>query len=183
MNPPERERLRELLRERSLRFGEFVLASGRKSSFYFDSKQTTLHPEGAYLTARCILDLVRRLEVPVRAVGGLTLGADPIVCAVTAVSHLEGLPLAGFIVRKEAKGHGTAREIEAAPEPGTPVLIVDDVVTTAGSTLKAIEAAEAAELRVQAVTCLVDREEGGAAALAAYPFHPIFRRGEILPDS
>lgn len=179
----DRDRLRDLLKERSLKFGEFVLASGRRSSFYFDSKLTTLDPEGAYLTARCVLDLLRRNEVRVRALGGLTLGADPIVCAVTAVSHLEGMPLSGFLVRKEAKGHGTTREIEGAPPPGTPVLIVDDVVTTAGSTLKAIGAAERAGLEVAAVTCLVDREEGGAEALSGYRFLPLFRRADILPDS
>lgn len=179
----DRERLRQILKQRSLQFGEFVLASGRKSRFYFDSKQTTLDPEGAYLTARCILDLVRRHDLPVRAVGGPALGADPIVCAVTAVSHLEGPPLRGFLVRKEAKEHGTARGIEAAPPAGTPVLIVDDVVTTAGSTLRAIGAAERAGLVVAAVTCLVDREEGGAEALAAYRFLPLFRRAEILPPS
>ena len=183
MSDDRRVRLRDLLRERSLQFGDFTLASGRRSSFYFDSKLTTLQPEGAYLAARCILDLVARLDAPIEAVGGLTLGADPIVCAVTAVSYLEGTPLPGFIVRKETKGHGTGRAVEAAPSAGTPVLIIDDVVTTAGSTLKAIEAAEEAGLKVAAVTCLVDREEGGAEALAAYPFHPLFRRAEILPES
>ena len=179
----ERDRLRELLKERSLKFGEFTLASGRKSNFYFDSKQTTLDPEGAYLTARCILDLVRERDINAEAIGGLTLGADPIVCAVTAVSYKEGRPLRGFIVRKETKGHGTGRAVEGAPPEGTRVIIVDDVITTAGSTLKAIEAAERAGLKVAAVIALVDREEGGAEALSAYPFHPLFRRSEILPAS
>jgi len=177
----ERDRLREILRERSLQFGDFTLASGRKSKFYFDSKHTTLDPEGAFLTARAILDLVRREGIDVEAIGGMTLGADPIVGAVVAVSHREEPPLRGFIVRKEAKGHGTGRQVEAAPPPGTRVLIIDDVVTTAGSTLRAIAAAEQAELKVVAVVCLVDREEGGAEALAAYPFFPLFRRAEILP--
>jgi orotate phosphoribosyltransferase len=179
----QRERLRDLLRERSLRFGDFTLASGRKSRFYFDSKRTTLDPEGAYLTAWCILDLVRREGIEAKAIGGMTLGADPIVCAAVALSHVDGPPLSGFIVRKEAKEHGTQRQVEGAPEAGTPVIVVDDVVTTAGSTLQAIAAAEHVGLEVRAVLCLVDREEGGAEALAQYPFHPLFRRAEILPES
>ena len=178
----QRDRLRALLRERSLKFGEFTLVSGRKSSYYFDSKQTTLHPEGAYLTAWCILDLVRREGIRAGAIGGMTLGADPIVCPVAALSHLEGLPLQAFIVRKEAKGHGTQRQVEGAPPEGTEVIIVDDV-TTAGSTLKAIAAAEAVGLKVTAVICLLDREEGGAEALSGYPFFPLFRRNEILPST
>jgi len=178
-----RDRLREILKERSLRFGSFTLASGRASSFYFDSKQTTLDPEGAYLTAICLLDLVRAERIQASAIGGLTLGADPIVGAVAAVSHREGPPLKGFIVRKEAKDHGTGRQIEAPPPAGARVIIVDDVVTTAGSTLRAIAAAEREGLIVAAVVCLVDREEGGAEALKAYPFFPMFRRNEILPPS
>jgi orotate phosphoribosyltransferase len=102
------------------------------------------------------------------------------VCPVAALSHLEGPPLRAFIVRKEAKGHGTGSRIEGLPEPGTRVVIVDDVVTTARSTLAAIEAAEAASLVVAAVVCLVDREEGGGESLARWPFYPVFRRSEIF---
>ncbi len=178
----QRDRLRAILQERSLQFGDFTLVSGRKSKYYFDSKRTTMHPEGAYLTAWCILDLIRREGLEIQAIGGMTLGADPIVCAVAPLSHLEGPELPAFIVRKEAKGHGTQLQIEAAPPAGTRVMIVDDVVTTAGSTLRAIEAAEAAGLVVAAVVCLLDREEGGAEALSAYPFYPLFRRREILPE-
>ena len=177
----DRSRLRDLLRERSLRFGSFTLASGRKSTFYFDAKQTTLHPEGAHLVATCLLDLIHDEGIEAEAIGGLTLGADPIVCAVVPVSHLRERPLRGFIVRKEPKDHGTGHQVEGAPPPGTPVVVVDDVVTTAGSTLRAIAAAEAVGLHVVAVLCLVDREEGGAEALAGYRFCPLFRRDEILP--
>lgn len=176
----ERERLKTLLKEHSLMFGEFTLASGKKSSFYFDSKKTTLLPEGAWLTARAVLRIVRERGIAADAIGGLTLGADPIVCPVAALSHVEGPPLRAFIVRKEAKDHGTGRRIEGDLAPGSKVVIVDDVVTTAGSTLKAIEAAEAAGHTVVAVICLVDREEGGAEKLANYAFHPVFRRGEIF---
>jgi len=176
----ERERLRNLLREQSLMFGDFTLSSGKKSTFYFDSKKTTLLPEGAWLTAREILRLVRERRIEADAIGGLTLGADPIVGPVAALSHVEGPPLRAFIVRKEAKEHGTGRRIEGNLAPNSRVIIVDDVVTTAGSTLKAIEAAEEAGHTVVAVVCLVDREEGGAEKLAAWPFHPLFTRSEIF---
>jgi orotate phosphoribosyltransferase len=176
----DRERLRELLREHSLMFGDFTLASGRKSSFYFDSKKTTLLPEGAYLTAAEILGLLRAKGVQADAIGGMTLGADPIVCPVAALSHVEGPPLRAFIVRKEAKEHGTGRKIEGCPPAGSRVVVVDDVVTTAESTLRAIAAAEEAGLQVTAVVCIVDREEGGTERLAQWPFYPLFRRSEIF---
>lgn len=176
----EREQLRQLLKKESLMFGDFTLASGKKSPFYFDSKRTTLLPEGAWLTARQVLAIVREREIRADAIGGLTLGADPIVCPVAALSHVDGPALRAFIVRKEAKEHGTGRRIEGVLAPASRVIIVDDVVTTAGSTMKAIEAAEEAGHKVVAVICLVDREEGGAAKLAAYPFYPIFKRSEIF---
>ena len=176
----EREHLRELLIRHSLMFGEFTLSSGRKSRYYFDSKKTTLLPEGAYLVAREFLRTIRSHGIVAEAIGGLTLGADPIVCPVAALSHIEGPPLRAFLVRKEAKGHGTERSIEGNLEPGCRVIVVDDVVTTAGSTLHAIGAARAAGFSVVAVICLVDREEGGAEKLAAWPFYSIFRRSEIF---
>lgn len=176
----DRNRLKALLKEHSLMFGEFTLASGKKSKYYFDSKKTTLRAEGAYLTAVEVLKLLRENEIRADAIGGLTLGADPIVCPVSALSHLEGPPLAAFIVRKETKGHGTGRKIEGDLAQGSRVVIVDDVVTTAGSTIKAIEAAEGAGHEVVAVLCLVDREEGGTEKLARWPFYPLFRRSEIF---
>lgn len=178
----ERDRLRELLKSQSLMFGDFTLVSGKKSTFYFDSKRTTLLPEGAWLTAREVLRLVREKGIVADAIGGLTLGADPIVCPVAALSHAEGPALRAFIVRKETKDHGTGRQIEGVLEAGSRVIVVDDVVTTAGSTVKAIEAAEAAGHTVVAVICLVDREEGGAEKLARYPFYPIFRKSEIFGE-
>ena len=176
----EREQLRQLLKGQSLMFGDFTLASGKKSTFYFDSKKTTLLPDGAWLTAREILRVIRKAGIEADAIGGLTLGADPIVCPVAALSHAEGPPLRAFIVRKEAKDHGTGKRIEGNVKPGSRVIIVDDVVTTAGSTLQAIDAAKDAGHTVVAVMCLVDREEGGAAKLAAYPFYPLFSRREIF---
>jgi orotate phosphoribosyltransferase len=176
----EREQLRQLLKGESLMFGDFTLASGKKSRFYFDSKRTTLLPQGAWLTAREVLRVVREHGIQADAIGGLTLGADPIVCPVAALSHVEGPALRAFIVRKETKEHGTGRRIEGTLAPASRVIIVDDVVTTASSTIKAIEAAESEGHTVVAVICLVDREEGGAEKLAAYPFYPIFRRTEIF---
>ena len=110
----------------------------------------------------------------------MTLGADPIVCPVAALSQIDGPALRAFIVRKEAKDHGTGRRIEGNLEPGSRVVVVDDVVTTAGSTLRAIEAVEEAGHVVVAVICLVDREEGGTEKLSKYPYFPLFRRSEIF---
>jgi orotate phosphoribosyltransferase len=180
MLKPNRSRLKELLREHSLMFGDFTLRSGKKSQFYFDSKKTTLLPEGAFLTAVETLEILWANDIQADAIGGLTLGADPIVCPVAALSHLAERPLRAFIVRKEAKGHGTARRIEGQIEPNSRVVIVDDVVTTAGSTLQAIEAVEEQGHTVVAVVCLVDREEGGTEKLSRWPFFPIFKRSEIF---
>lgn len=180
---PDRARLKQLLREHSLMFGDFTLVSGRKSKFYFDSKKTTLLPEGAYLVAAEVLDMLKSHEIEADAIGGMTLGADPVVCPVAALSHLAGRPLRAFIVRKEAKGHGTGNQIEGNLAPGSRVVIVDDVVTTGGSTLRAIEAAEDAGLHVVAVLCIVDREEGGGEKLSSWPFLPMFNRMDIFEQS
>jgi len=178
----DRKRLLALLREHSLMFGEFTLASGRKSDFYFDSKKTTLRPDGAYWVAAEMLQFLSHKGIVADAVGGLTLGADPIVCPMAALSHLTETPLRAFIVRKEAKGHGTTRQIEGDLEPASKVVVIDDVITTGGSTLKAIEAAEQAGHEVVAVMCIVDREQGGAEALSNWPFFPLFKRSEIFDD-
>lgn len=181
-----RQRLLELLRENSLKLGRFKLVSGMTSNYYFDSKFTTLHPEGAYLTALLILDKMKRMNVDVEAIGGLTLGADPIVAAVSAVSWAERdsfTPVKSFIVRKGSKDHGTRRFIEGfTGEPGIAVAIVDDVCTTGGSTLKAVRRAEEEKYVVAAVFALVDREQGGTEALSNYPFYPLFTASELLDD-
>ena len=179
----DRERLKELLKNRSLKIGDFLLASGRRSKYYFDSKLTTLTAEGAFLTARCFLEVIRAEGIQADAIGGMTLGADPIVSAVAALSHEAGIPLDAFIVRKEAKGHGTMQWIEGPVKPGQKVIVVDDVVTTGGSTLKAIERAQAFGLEVVAVMALLDREEGGTEALTKdFAFHPVTRRSEIFGE-
>src|SRR5260221_6808560 len=119
----EREQLRQLLKGESLMFGDFTLASGKKSPFYFDSKRTTLVREGAWLTARAVLRVIRETQIEADAIGGLTLGADPIVCPVAALSHAEAHALRAFIVRKEAKEHGTGRRIEGNLMPGSRMVI------------------------------------------------------------
>ncbi|HKY33658.1 MAG TPA: orotate phosphoribosyltransferase [Candidatus Polarisedimenticolia bacterium] len=175
-----RAKLLDLLRRKALRFGSFTLASGRTSGYYLDGRLVTLDAEGAWLTARVILDLMERERVDARAAGGLTLGADPIAGALAAVSHAEGRALSAFIVRKEAKVHGTGRKVEGELREGDAVVVLDDVVTTAGSTLQAIRAVEELGCKVAAVICLVDREEGGAEALKSYRFYPLFRVSELL---
>ncbi len=182
MPETDRARLRDLLKQHSLMFGDFTLASGQKSSYYFDSKRTTLRPEGAYLVAAEMLHLLSEKDITADAIGGLTLGADPIVCPIAALSHGTERPLRAFIVRKEAKGHGTTRQIEGDLEPSSRVVVVDDVVTTGGSTLRAIEAAEQAGHEVVAVLCIVDREQGGTEALSRWPFFPLFTRSEIFDN-
>ena len=166
----DRKALAELIREKALRTGEFTLASGRKASFYLDGKQVTLDPQGAMLVGEGILDLLGD-GLP-EAVGGMSIGADPITAAVITIAGVRGLSMAGFMVRKEPKGHGTNRYIEGPVRPGNSAVIVEDTVTTGGSSLSAIERAEEFGLRVRRVVAIVDRLEGAAEAFAArgYPF-------------
>jgi len=171
----KRERLKQLIKERALSFGEVTLSSGKPSNYYLDAKMVTMDPEGAYLLAETLLEM---LPEDVEAIGGPTLGADPIVGAVAALSYLKGKPIAAFLVRKEAKSHGKLKLIEG-PFPaksGTKVAIVEDVVTTGNSVLQAIRAAEDAGAKVVAVMALVDRLEGAREEFEArgYRFIPIF---------
>jgi orotate phosphoribosyltransferase len=163
----DRERLIDLLRREALRTGTFRLASGRTSHYYVDGRRVTLSAEGAALVGAGVLDQLDDLP-GVSAVGGLTLGADPIVGATLAVAGARGREdLRGFLVRKEAKGHGTGNLVEGPLEPGLTVVIVDDVATTGGSSLRAATAVEAMGCRVARVIAVLDRLEGAAAALAA----------------
>ena len=174
-----RQRLKELIIEKCILKGDFVLASGARSRVYFDCKRITLHPEGVALIGELLWEAIGALQAEVAAVGGPTIGADPIVGHLAALSHIKGKPLAAFLVRKEAKSHGTRRTIETPPPAGSRVVIFEDVVTSGGSTLDAIRAAEEAGLKIAAVFCLVDREQGGAAALAAYDYQPLFKKSEF----
>jgi orotate phosphoribosyltransferase len=177
-----RQPLKELLRRKSIKRGNFTLASGRKSDYYLDCRLTTLDPEGAALTGYTILELLASRGIIADAIGGLTLGADPIVAAVATISFLEKKPLPAFIVRKQTKSHGTQKRIEGIDEKEiSRVVIVDDVCTTGESTFEAISAAEAAGLQVVAVISLVDREEGGSERLREkYLYLPVFTAKELL---
>src|SRR4028118_1443104 len=155
-----RDRLLDLLCEFAYREGDFVLSSGQKSSYYINCKPVTLHAEGALATGRLLLSM---LSSDVEAVGGLTLGADPIVTAVSVVSALEGRSIPALIVRKETKGHGTMAYIEGPQLPeGTNVAVLEDVVTTGKSAMQAVERLRGAGYQVDRVLSLIDREQGGA---------------------
>jgi len=180
----ERQRLKSILLEKSYRQGTFTLTSGKTSDFYIDGKQTTLSAEGAYLCGRLLFDLIREEKTPIAAVGGMTLGADPLVTAVSIVSYLEQAPIPAFIVRKEAKGHGTGNYIEGLKNmaAGCTVALIEDVVTTGGTLLKVIDRVEAQGFKVGLVATVVEREEGGVEELAkaGYRLKSIFTRTELL---
>jgi len=154
-----------LVRQKALKFGQFTLASGRKATYYLDGKQVTLDPAGARLVAEGFLDLLGSGPMPA-AIGGMSIGADPITAAVVTMSAVRNTPLRGFMVRKEAKGHGTNQYIEGPVQSGEEVVIVEDVVTTGGSSLLAIERCVAFGLKVGRVLAIIDRMEGGAEAFA-----------------
>ena len=177
-----RHRLRDLLDDRAARTGEITLSNGAKSNFYFDCKPVTLSADGAYLVGMAFLDALDRLPDRPQAVGGLTHGADPIVSSMVVLSQVRGCPIDGFYVRKEAKRHGTKRRIENPPEPGTKVVIVDDVVTTGGSLLNAVREAREAGCEVIGVLALVDREEQGGAARIGQEvdiYIPLYKRSDF----
>lgn len=159
-----RAQLRELIRDRSYREGDFTLVSGQKSKFYIDLKATTLHPKGAALIGRLTVELARSRALQFEGVGGMTLGADPLATAISLVAHEQGFFWPAFIVRKEPKSHGTSRFVEGVEnlKPGARLLVVEDVVTTGGSSLKAIERLREAGFDPRAVLTVVDREQGGA---------------------
>jgi orotate phosphoribosyltransferase len=163
----DRERLIALLKRDALRTGTFTLASGRTSHYYVDGRKVTLSAEGAAVLGAGVLDQIADLP-DVSAIGGLTLGADPIVGATLAAAGARGLThWRGFLVRKEAKGHGTGKLVEGPLEPPARVVIVDDVATTGGSSLQAVDAVEALGCTVARVVVMLDRLEGAAQAFAA----------------
>ena len=178
IDPKLRDELLKLVREKALVRGERTLASGKKSDFYIDGKQVTLDPQGILITAKVISGMLQ--GVPADAIGGPTIGADPIAAAVSLLSSQTGYPLKAFIVRKEAKGHGMQKIIEGPPLlEGDRVVMVEDVVTTGGSVLSAIQEVEKIKARVIRVICLVDRNEGAQTTLAAYNYTPIFTLADL----
>ena len=210
MPTDSRTTLLNLIATHSFKLGDFTLASGQKSDYYIDCRISTLHAEGGRLSGLVLYDLIREHIPHAQAVGGLTMGADPLVSNTASASawaladHNEILELSdelelsdnersdegpaptlvhGFLVRKAEKTHGTGRRIEGFLKPGAKVVIVDDVCTTGGSTITAIEAAREAGMQVAGVFCLVDREQGGRAAIEAAaqgaPFVSVFTASDV----
>lgn len=180
----QHDRLLALLRELAFAEREVTLSSGLKSNFYIDCKQVTLHPEGAFLVGALVHAVVNQVAPEAVAVGGLTLGADPIATAASIASFVANRPRAAFIVRKEPKGHGTGQWIECSKivPPHSAVVVVEDVVTTGAATIKAIERVVAAEHRVLHAVGLVDRLEGGRDAVTAHaPLTTLYTRKDFLP--
>ncbi len=179
----QHDRLRELLRELSFQEREVVLSSGLRSNFYIDCKQVSLDAEGHFLIGQLFRAVIDRVAPDARGVGGLTLGADPIASAVAVASFLAARPLHAFIVRKEPKGHGTGQWVEHGKRlpAGSRVVVVEDVVTTGASTLRAIERAREHGFEVVHVVALVDRLEGGRdAVIAEAPLITLYTRKDFL---
>jgi len=179
-NGPHRIRLLDLLRRDGLDRGEVELSSGAHSNYYIDGKMVTLSPEGAWLTAQLILDLLADEDLHPDAIGGLTIGADPIVAAVACLSYERGEPIPAFIVRKQPKRHGKQKWIEGPLGKASDVVIVDDVVTTGTSIREAIDRVEAHGCTVVKTMALVDRLEGAEEKLRGYNFTSIFTRDDLL---
>lgn len=188
-----KQQLLSLLARISFRLGQFTLSSGATSDYYIDCRTTTLHAEGGRLTGHAVLELLEEHRIEAEAVGGLTMGADPIVCNVATASawraqQRAGAPLLhGFLVRKAEKTHGTGRRIEGFSREGARVVIVDDVCTTGGSTIHAIQAARDAGMIVAAVVCLVERQEAGGrpaveAAAEGAPFFALFTANDVKAE-
>jgi orotate phosphoribosyltransferase len=186
----DRRALLAKLKEKSVFFGDFLLASGGRSSFYLDCRLTTLDPEGACLVGRVMNTIIQREiaenGLPVAAVGGLTMGADPVALAIGMTSWMESSPrlLQVFSVRKAPKSHGQAKLIEGNFKPGDTVVVLEDVVTRGESAIKAIEAVEQAGGKVGFVAVLVDREEGGSDKIRAlgHKVLPVFKRVELTGE-
>ncbi len=194
MNPTSyRQQLLSLLARTSFRLGQFKLASGATSDYYVDCRTTTLNAEGGRLTGHAILELLEANGIEAEAVGGLTMGADPIVSNVATASawraiERPGSPLLhGFLVRKAEKAHGTGRRVEGFCREGARVVIVDDVCTTGGSTINAIDAAREAGMQIAAVVCIVEREEANGrpaveAAAGGAPFLRLFTANDVRAE-
>ena len=179
-----KEELKVIIRELSYEEREVTLASGRKSNFYFDGKQTTLHSRGGLLVGQAFWEEVKQFGETIDGVGGLTLGADPIATATSIAAQLEGVNVHAFIIRKEPKGHGTGQWLEGRKNlpPGSKVVILEDVTTTGGSSMKAVERAQAEGLEVVGIVTLVDREEGAREAIegAGQVLRTVFTKSEVV---
>jgi len=181
METQEKDRLRQMLLERSMRFGEFVLSSGATSSYYIDVRKTSLHPEGLRLISRAFWEVLEADHIT--AVGGLTMGADPLVAGVMLHSLEVGKPIEGFLVRRTTKDHGTRGQVEGNLAGHKRVAILDDVITSGESSLIAAEAAESYKAEVVRVLAVVDRAQGAGQSFQqrGLPFTALFSIGELLP--
>ena len=181
---PHRDRLVQLLRERSVQRGDFVLASGARSPYYIDCRTTTTHAEGQFLVGQLGWEMLRASGLHPDAVGGLTMGADPRAYAIAYTSWLAGEPVHAFSVRKEPKAHGTGKRIEGSFSPGSRVVVIEDVITSGGSALQACEAVRAEGGEVLAVMALLDREAGGREAIedAGHRVFSLVRLSEVLEE-
>ena len=178
MNKMSQKLLRIARTTGALLFGEFTLASGKKSTYYFDGRLVTLDPEGSYTVASSILPILR--ECGAEAIAGPTMGADPIIGAITILSHIERYPIRGLMVRKEPKSHGTKKYVEGKVEPGLKVAVIDDTCTTAQSLFHAIDAIEAEGCQIVKVLTILDRNQGGSIALKrkGYDFQSLLEADE-----
>jgi orotate phosphoribosyltransferase len=179
-----REQLLTMLAQKSFRLGQFKLSSGGTSDYYIDCRLTTLDANGALLTGRTVLEEITNRGWKADAIGGLTMGADPIVVATSVISAQQGNPIHGFLVRKAEKSHGTGQRIEGFRQTPARVVIVDDVCTTGASTIQAVEAVLAYGFEVAGVLCLVEREEAGGRvhveqAAAPAPFVALFTASDV----
>jgi len=181
MEASERDRLRQMLLDRSMRFGEFVLSSGATSNYYIDVRKTSLHPEGLRWISKLFFELLEADHVT--AGGGLTLGADPLVAGVMLHSAAVGRPIEGFLVRRVAKEHGTRGEVEGNLAGHKRVAILDDVITSGESALIAAVAAESYKAEVARILAVVDRGQGAPQIFQkrGYPFTALFSIGDLLP--
>jgi orotate phosphoribosyltransferase len=179
----DKRRLQELIQSQALQFGDFTLASGQSAKYYLDCRRLTLDGEGANLVAAGILEAFGD-DVPA-CVGGMAIGADPITAAVITCGWQQGIPLKGFIVRKEAKRHGTGRQVEGPVEPGQRAVLLEDVITTGGSSLRAIEHARAFGLTVDRLITIVDRGDSSAKIFADVGVHfsALFHVSDLVGES
>jgi len=185
--PNAREQLLSLLAEKSFRLGEFKLSSGGTSDYYIDCRLTTLDANGALLTGQAVLAEIQRQGWGADAIGGMTMGADPIVVATSVISAQQGKPMHGFLVRKAEKTHGTGQRIEGFRQKAARVVIVDDVCTTGASTVQAIEAAREFGFDITGVLCLVERQEAGGRgnvekAASPAPFIALFTANDVRAE-
>jgi orotate phosphoribosyltransferase len=180
-----RDRLKRLLVERSVRLGDFTLASGARSNYYLDARPTTMCAEGQFLVGHVAFKLIRDSELDPTHVGGPTMGADPIAYAIAHRSHLEGHPIDGFSVRKKAKEHGTGQQVEGGVPPSARCLLVEDSMTTGKSTMVAVQAVRSHGIDIIGVLTLIDRSENASALFEAEGLQlmSIFKGSEILEEA